>query len=136
MKVLIVIFFWFCSCGIFAKETSSLGLDYLKITKQPLLAEIMIDLEPKLIKLYIKHKLPEQMIKGGIRGLALGFRDDQVTKSNIEQMQKISPDSLLRLLELPKNNYPTLWAVGKLEKLNRELDSSLRLYKALNGKEY
>jgi hypothetical protein len=119
-----------------ANNQSTLGLDYLQITKNQILTDIMLDLEPKLIVYYQKHHLKEVLIKQGVRGVASSFAKDITYKSVIDSVKNASPDSLLQLLKLPKTDYPMLWAIGEGERIERELDSSLKLYKALNGKEY
>lgn len=124
------------STVLLADENSQLGFDYLKLTKNQILADMMLDLEPKLVAYYKKHNLKEVLIKQGVRGVATSFAEDITYKSVIESVKKASPDSLLQLLKLPKTDYPMLWAIGEGERLDRELASSLKLYKALNGKDY
>lgn len=124
------------STVLLADENSQLGFDYLKLTKNQILADMMLDLEPKLVAYYKKHNLKEVLIKQGVRGVATSFAEDITYKSVIDSVKKASPDSLLQLLKLPKTDYPMLWAIGEGERLERELASSLKLYKALNGKDY
>jgi hypothetical protein len=124
------------STVLLADENSQLGFDYLKLTKNKILADMMLDLEPKLVAYYKKHNLKEVLIKQGVRGVATSFSEDITYKSVIDSVKKASPDSLLKLLKLPKKDYPMLWAIGEGERLERELASSLKLYKALNGKDY
>ena len=96
----------------------------------------MLDLEPKLVAYYKKYNLKEVLIKQGVRGVATSFAEDITYKSVIDSVKKASPDSLLKLLQLPKEDYPMLWAIGEGERLERELATSLKLYKALNGNDY
>jgi hypothetical protein len=124
------------STSLLAEEKSKLGFDYLKLTKNKILADMMLDLEPKLVVYYKKHNLKEVLIKQGVRGVATSFAEDITYKSVIDSVKKASPDSLLQLLKLPKKDYPMLWAIGEGERLERELASSLKLYKALNGNDY
>jgi hypothetical protein len=124
------------STVLLADENSQLGFDYLKLTKNQILADMMLDLEPKLVAYYKKHNLKEVLIKQGVRGVATSFAEDITYKSVIDSVKNASPDSLLQLLKLPKTDYPMLWAIGEGERLERELASSLKLYKALNGKDY
>ena len=124
------------SISLLAEEKSKLGLDYLKITKNQVLADIMLDLEPKLIAYYKKHNLKEVLIKQGVRGVASSFADDITYKSVIDSIKSASPDTLLKLLQLPKDDYPMLWAVGNGERLDRELVSSMKLYKSLHKNDY
>ena len=124
------------STSLLAEEKSKLGLNYVKLTKNQVLADMMLDLEPKLIAYYKKHNLKEVLIKQGVRGVATSFAEDITYKSVIDSIKKASPDSLLKLLQLPKADYPMLWAIGEGERLERELASSLKLYKALNGNDY
>lgn len=119
-----------------ASNQSTLGLDYLQITKNQVLTDIMLDLEPKLVSLYKKHNLKDVLIKQGVRGIAKNLAEDKTYKLIIERIKGLSPDTLLEFLRLPKKDYPMLWAIGEGERLERELDSSLKLYKALNGNDY
>ena len=122
--------------SLLAEEKSKLDLNYLKLTKNQILADIMLDLEPKLVAYYKKYNLKEVLIKQGVRGVATSFAEDITYKSVIDSVKKASPDSLLKLLQLPKEDYPMLWAIGEGERLERELATSLKLYKALNGNDY
>lgn len=135
IKILLLISLM-ASTSLLAEEKSKLGLDYLKITKNQVLADIMLDLEPKLIAYYKKHNLKEVLIKQGVRGVASSFADDITYKSVIDSIKSASPDTLLKLLQLPKDDYPMLWAVGNGERLDRELVSSMKLYKALHKNDY
>ena len=136
---LLVIICLFISASSLAIEKSKIGLDYLKLTKNQILAEIMLDLEPKLLASYDsykKFKFTDLQKKFGVRGVAISFSKDITYKDTIDEIKRISPDTLLKLLRLSKEDYPMLWAVGEGERLERELASSLKLYKALHGKEY
>ena len=136
---LLVIICLFISASSLAIEKSKIGLDYLKLTKNQILAEIMLDLEPKLLASYDsykKFKFNDLQKKFGVRGVAISFSKDITYKDTIDEIKRISPDTLLKLLRLSKEDYPMLWAVGEGERLERELASSLKLYKALHGKEY
>lgn len=124
------------STSLLAEEKSKLGLDYLKITKNQILTDIMLDLEPKLVALYKEHNLKEVLIKQGARGIAKNLAEDKTYKLIIERIKGLSPDTLLEFLKLPKKDYPMLWAIGEGERLERDLASSLKLYKALHGKDY
>ncbi len=135
IKILLLVSFM-ASTSLLAEEKSKLGLDYLKITKNQVLADIMLDLEPKLIAYYKKHNLKEVLIKQGVRGVASSFADDITYKSVIDSIKSASPDTLLKLLQLPKDDYPMLWAVGDGERLDRELVSSMKLYKSLHKNDY
>ena len=136
---LLVIICLIISATSLANEKSKIGLDYLTLTKNPILVDIMLDLEPKLLASYDsyeKFKFTDLQKKSGVRGVATSFSKDITYKATIDEIKRISPDTLLKLLKLPKEDYPMLWAVGEGERLERELASSLKLYKALHGKEY
>lgn len=135
IKILLLVSFM-ASTSLLAEEKSKLGLDYLKITKNQVLADIMLDLEPKLIAYYKEHNLKEVLIKQGVRGVASSFAEDITYKSVIDSIKSASPDTLLKLLQLPKDDYPMLWAVGDGERLDRELVSSMKLYKSLHKNDY
>jgi len=121
---------------LLADEQSQLDLDYFKITKNKILTDIMLDLEPKLIALYKKHKLSDALIKQGAKGIATNLAEDKTYKLIIERIKGLSPDTLLEFKKLSKNDYPMLWAIGEGARLDHELDSSLKLYKALHGTDY
>jgi len=135
IKILLVMSF-FVSIPLLAIETSQLNLDYLKITKNQILTDIMLELEPKLIIYYRKNNLKETLIKQGVRGVATSFSKDMVYKSVIDSIKASSPKTLTKLINLPKERFPMLWAIGKGEILERELTSSLKLYKALHGNDF
>jgi hypothetical protein len=124
------------STSLSAEEKSKLDLDYFKITNNQILTDIMLDIEPKLVALYKKHNLKDVLIKQGARGIAKNLSEDKTYKLIIERIKGLSPDTLLEFLKLPKKDYPMLWAIGEGERLDRELASSLKLYKALHGKDY
>ena len=132
-----------------AEGQSLYGFDYLKITKHPLLAEIMLELEPKLITLYKSENMDESDIRWGLKGIAKTFRDDEMFKPMLKDLEAASRPALLKLAGLPEDKYPTLHGVVKLVRLNirykekfgveltqEEHDSTMKLYKALHGKEY
>ncbi len=132
-----------------AEDNSTLGFDYLEITKHPLLAEIMLEFEPKLVDLYKAKGLSKKVIYRGVRGVARTLRDDQMYKPMLADLESISRPTLLKLAGLPKGEYPKLHGVVKLVRLNikyketygvelteEEHESNMRLYKALHGREF
>lgn len=122
------------STSLLAQESSKLGLNYLAITKNQVLADIMYDLEPKLITVYSQKDMTASQIKSGFRGIALGLSKDKTYTTVIDRIRSVSPETLLKFAMLPKENFPMLWAIRKGERIDQELTTSLGLYKALNGK--
>ena len=134
------------SVSIHSEEQSAYGFDYLKITKNPLLAEIMLELEPKLVALYKSENMDESDIRWGLKGIAKSFRDDEMFKPMLKDLEAASRPALLKLAGLPEDKYPTLHGVVKLVRLNirykqkygiewteAEYESSMKLYRALHG---
>jgi len=134
-RILIVICF-ITSTSLIAEEESKLGLDYLQLTQNKVLTEIMQNLEPKLITFYNEQNLSFMQKKYGVRGIAISLAKDKTYKTIIDRIKGVSPETLQEFLKLPKNDYPMLWAIGEGERLKQELASSLKLYNALHGKDY
>ena len=124
------------STSLLAQESSKLGLDYLALTENQLLTDIMLRIEPKLIDYYEKQNFNDVIKRIWLKGMATAFSKDTLYPSAFEQIKKASPELLLEFLKLPKDSYPELWAAGRNEQVKQDLAESLKLYKALHGKEY
>lgn len=121
-----------------AENKSILGLDYFAITENQLLAEILLETEPKLIANYSKIDFgkKKKIQASGMRGLSLALKSDLVLKSWIKFFDEACPEMPLRFLKLNKEKYPNLWNYGDLVRLQIEKEKSKRLYEALHGEEY
>lgn len=130
-----------------AQDQSAVGLDYLKITKHPLLAEIMLELEPGLLGIYKSRGYSEKRQMWGVRGIAWALSDDEMYKPMLEDLESVSRPTLLKFKQLPEESYPTLHQVAELVKLNiehkektgveysqEEYESTMKLHEALHGK--
>lgn len=123
----------------YVKGESQLGLDYLQITKNPILVDIMLELEPKLLASYAKEtriKISNNHKNSMIKRIAEDLSEDKTFKSTVDKIIAVSPDTPLKFLKLSKEKYPMFWAIGRNRELDIELASSKKLYKALHGKEY
>ncbi len=121
-----------------AEGSSKLGNDYLKITQNPLLADIMLEYEPKLIEYYRNSEYGhiKGLVEDGVSTVALNLTMDRINRSMVKEFRELAPDLPLKFLALDKKKYPNLWNFGELERLRKEKEDSLWLYRALHGKEY
>ena len=135
-RVALVVMLAGLSASVFAERKSELGLDYLALTKNPLLAEIMLDIEPRFIEHYKAHGNDRAFQILGAERFAYVLRQDHLDQSWIDLFQEIAPKMPLRFLELDKTKYPKLWAFGSLERQRARTQKSLEFYRLLHGKEY
>ncbi len=122
-----------------ATDSSVLGLDYQKITKNKILTEVMLEIEPKLIEYYEQDeyaKFIDGYVTTEIERVASNLFRDSVRQSLIDDFKKVAPEAPLRFLELDKKRYPNLWHFGNIVRLTKIEAESLKLYKALHGKDY
>ncbi|OMH28082.1 hypothetical protein [Motiliproteus sp. MSK22-1] len=142
-----VLFYSLLAGSVSAQDRSAVGLDYLAITQNPLLAEVMQELEPGLLEIYQRRNMSEKRKFWGLRGIARALRDDEMYKPMLEDLEAVSRPALLKLARLPAESYPTLHQVVELVRLNieykektgvgwskEEYESNMRLYQALHGK--
>lgn len=126
----------FCASLHAAGNKSELGLDYLELTQNELLAEVMYEVEPKLIARYEKAGFGLKLQKSAATSLAGTLNEDNVYKVWMKFFAEYSSHTPLRFLELDKADYPNLWNFGELIRIRKEKEKSLRLYQALHGKEF
>jgi len=121
-----------------ASNSSALGLDYEKITKNKILTEVMLEIEPKLIEHYksTKYGHLKKFVLRGVEHVASNFSRDYVNETTVENLRRIAPEAPLKFLKLDKMEFPNLWNFGELERLRKVEAESLKLYKALHGKDY
>ncbi len=136
LQTMVIFLLVVSSSHLMAQEESALGLHYQKYTNNEFLTELMQDLEPKLIAFYKRHDQDKQEQIRTALNMAIALGKDKPYKSTIQRIKSVSPDTLLKFLKLPKDKYPNLWYTGDIERIDRETEKSLRLYKALHGKEY
>ncbi|MGI1672031.1 MAG: hypothetical protein K6L74_17135 [Neptuniibacter sp.] len=137
-----------CMTGLVqAQDQSAVGLDYLEITGHPLLAEIMLELEPGLLEIYKKKGRSEKRQMWGVRGVARALADDEMYKPMLKTLESVSRPTLLKFKQLPEESYPTLHQVAELVRFNieykqqfgveytqEEYEATMKLYEALHGK--
>lgn len=154
MKQLIhAVIFIFACCAIqnvfAAEQKSALNIDYSKFTFNQVLTDFMYKIEPKLIKYYETLKLSEKDKKWALEGIALGLASNNMFKNLVEDIEAVDPESTFIFNTLPKEEYSKLHLLAEhfrvkkeykdkygVELTKEEAESSLRLYKALFGKEY
>lgn len=137
-KLFFVFTFLFCSLAFAAPNQSQLDLDYLALTGNQKLADILYETEPHLIARYETRERtrPTERKISGMTKLARVLKQDLVYKSWMRFYEKTAPNIPLRFLELDKAKYPNLWNWGELRRLSIETDKSLKLYEALHDKPY
>ena len=64
--------------------------------------------------------------------MAISLKQDHVTAELYETFKHATPEITAKLLELDKTNYPNLWQVGNILRLQQEEEVSKRLYRAFN----
>lgn len=154
MKQLIYVTFFIFVCATsqyaFAtQQKSALNIDYAKFTYNQLLTDFMYDIEPKLISFYDKEKLSEKDKIWALEGIALGLASNNVFKNLLTDIEAVDPDATEVFTKLPKDEFSNLHLLAEhfqikkdykdkygTELTKEEGEKSLRLYKALFGKEY
>ncbi|MFK5912926.1 MAG: hypothetical protein QM484_01010 [Woeseiaceae bacterium] len=138
-KVLLGLFIIILSSTCHAENKSILGIDYLKVTENKIIAEAMLEMEPALIEYYKKGewvKTTKKIRIYALRGIASVLGIDEVSKNTYEVISEVAPKTPLKFLKLDKKKYPNLWKFGNIMRLSKETKKSLWLYKALHGKDY
>lgn len=127
------------SATSWAGEQSSLGIDYLDVAKNKLIAEAMLEMEPALIEYYKNGEYKgstESDWKYALRLTAHVLGIDRVSKDTYEVISEVAPNTPLKFLKLDRGKYPNLWGFGESVRLTKVEDESRRLYRALHGKDY
>lgn len=122
-----------------AGSKSALGIDYLEITKNPIIAEAMLEMEPALIKYYQQGEwagTTEADRIYALRSMASVLDMDHVSEYTYQVISKVAPEVPLMFLKLDKKKHPNLWNFGDLVRITKKEEESKRLYRALHGKEW
>jgi len=138
MKKTLMASILFLACSIsWADSESALGIDYLKVTRNELLAEITLKIEPQLIAYYQQGEYENTTKRDrvfAIRSTATMLGMDKLSEYTVSVLESAAPEVPLEFLKLDKSKYPNLWNFGELERLQREKAESQRLYDALHMK--
>jgi len=131
------------------KRKSAYNIDYKQHTFNEIIANFMYDIEPKLLEHYKKLNLPEDEIVWGLEGMAGALALNHVFSTIVKDIEAADPDATEVFTKLPKERYSKLHLLAELFRIKREYkekfgvelteeegQKSLRLYKALFGKEY
>ncbi len=123
----------------FAEGRSALGIDYLEITENEIIAEAMLEMEPALIEYYQNGEWAgstEYDRKYALRSKAVVLSQDHVSADTYKVISEVAPEVPLKFLKLDKDKYPDLWNFGELVRLKNEGEEERKLYKLLHGKEW
>jgi hypothetical protein len=147
-----IIFTFLCciSWSALATETkSAYNINYAKFTFNQTLTDFMYAIEPKLIKFYDTLKLSKKEKIWALEGIASGLGDNDVFKNLLTDIEAVDPEATFVFTKLPKKEYSNLHLLAEhfrlkkqykdkygVELTKEEGEKSLRLYKALFGKEY
>ncbi|MGL1955844.1 MAG: hypothetical protein OCD00_00815 [Colwellia sp.] len=154
MKQLIrsIILIFIC-CGslsaLAAESKSAYNINYAKFTYNQILTDFMYGIEPKLITFYDSLKLTEKEKIWALEGISLGLASNHMFKNLVEDIEATDPEATFVFTKLPKKYYSNLHLLAEhfqlkkqykdkygVELTKEEGEKSLRLYKALFGKEY
>jgi len=109
---------------------SKIGMEwYNKLTKNPILSQIMMNAEPKLVKYYKGRWYSDQDIIDSLSWDALAIWRDKLNKRKTRVFTKASPESLLAFLDLSEKEYPVLharWKNQQLAEWNQQLKIDIR----------
>jgi hypothetical protein len=132
-----------------ADTKSAYNINYAKFTFNQVLTDFMYDIEPKLITFYDTLKLTKKEKIWALEGIASGLGDNDVFKNLLTDIEAVDPEATLIFTKLPKDEYSNLHLLAEHFQLKKEYkdktgveltkeegESTLRLYKALFGKEY
>jgi len=154
MKQLIqvILFIFVCSTSQYVsakQQKSAYDIDYYEITYEPIITDFMYDIEPKLIKFYDTLKLSDKEKKHALKGIAGGLGINHMFKSLVSDIEAVDPEATFVFTKLPKEEYSNLHLLAEhfqikkdykdkygVELTKEEGEKSLRLYRALFGKEY
>ncbi|KJY90340.1 hypothetical protein CWB89_06480 [Pseudoalteromonas piscicida] len=148
--VLSVLFVCFVSSfALSAEQKSAYGIDYHKITYPQIITDFMYGIEPKLIEYYDTLKLTEKQKIHSLNGIAGSLTLNHMFKTLVEDIAATDPEATFVFTKLPKDDYSNLHLLAEyfrqkkeykdkygVELTKEEAEKSLKLYKALFGKDY
>lgn len=120
-------------------QESVLGIDYLTLTGNPIIAEAMLEMEPALIQYYQTGEWAETTHADRVYALritATSLKRDKVSVDTYEVINQVAPNTPLKFLELDEEKYPNLRRFGNIVRLTKQGEESKQLYKALHGKDW
>jgi hypothetical protein len=120
-------------------QESIVGIDYLALTENPIIAEVMLEMEDALIQYYQEGELAASTHEDRIyalRSMATTLKRDRVSVDTYDVINQVAPDVPLKFLALSEEKYPNLRRFGNVVRLTKEGVESKKLYKALHGKEW
>jgi hypothetical protein len=120
-------------------QESILGIDYLALTENPIIAEAMLEMESALIQYYQEGEWAASTHEDRIyalRSMATTLKRDRVSVDTYDVINQVAPDVPLKFLALSEEKYPNLRRFGNIVRLSKEGEESKKLYKALHGKEW
>lgn len=131
------------------EQKSALNIDYSQFTFNQVITDFMYNIEPKLLKYYNTLKLSEKDKKWALEGIASGLGINNMFKNLVEDIEAVDPEATFVFTTLPKEEYSNLHLLAEhfrikkeykdkygVELTKEEAESSLKMYKALFGKEY
>lgn len=150
IHVLLFIFVSSTSQNVLAKQQkSAYDIDYYEITYEQIITDFMYEIEPKLIKYYDTLKLNDKEKKHALKGIAGSLGINHMFKSLVADIEAVDPEATFVFRQLPKEEYSKLHLLAEnfqikkdykekygVELTKEEGEKSLRLYRALFGKEY
>jgi hypothetical protein len=131
-----------CTILISLKATaqeSILSIDYLALTKNPIIAEAMLEMESALIQYYQEGEWAASTHEDRIyalRSMATTLKRDRVSVDTYDVINQVAPNVPLKFLALNEEKHPNLRRFGNIVRLAKEGEESKKLYKALHGKEW
>ena len=149
-RLITFIFICCISLSALATETkSAYNINYTKFTFNQVLTDFMHGIEPKLIKYYDTLKLSEKDKIWALEGIASGLGINRMFRNLVTDIEATDPEATFIFTTLPKDEYSKLHLLAEhfrikkeykdkygVELTKEEAESSLKLYKALFGKEY
>ena len=141
------------ACGTLSagepERRSAYNIDYRSATHNEIIADFMYKIEPKLISFYDTLELSDRDKKWALEGIAGGLALNHMFKNLVEDIEATDPEAAFVFTQLPKERYSNLHLLAEyfrqkkeykdktgVELTKEEGESTLRLYKALFGKEY
>lgn len=148
--LIVILFVCFTSGFAFsAEQKSAYEIDYAQFTYNQILTDFMYDIEPKLIKFYDTLELSDKDKVWALEGIASGLGDNHIFKNLLTDIEEVDPDATSVFTQLPKDEFSNLHLLAEhfqikkdykqkygVELTKEEGEKSLRLYRALFGKEY
>lgn len=148
----VILFIFVCSTSQYAsakQQESAYDIDYAEITYEKIITDFMYDVEPKLIKFYDTLKLSDKKKIQSLKGIAGSLTMNHMFKTLVSDIEAVAPEATFVFTQLPKEEYSNLHLLAEhfqikkdykdkygVELTKEEAESSLKLYKALFGKEY